>query len=474
MEQDIREPQRHIQPSGQHKKHRKKKKKSALGMIILLIALLAVLGLAIWGIHFYIDISSPGDLFEVEPTVTPLSTPSAADAQTPEPTPTPTPDLEAVLSGEADLDFMKNRANILVLGIDESTERENWGSFRTDTIMLVTIDFSTNKVDIISVPRDSYVKIYTAKGNLANESAPFSKVNSAFSSGGGAQKNGFAYTASTVSKLLGVPIDYYVGFNMNVVKEVVNAMGGVDYDVDVEVTMNGRKLYPGIQHLDGQGVLDYCRQRKGSSDIARVGRQQKMVAAIVQQLKSTNQMGNIPNIYKAVEQNIMTNLTFKQICSLSLVALRMDMSQLGTHTVEGKSFSYSSRDYWGIYAAKLENLMGEIFGTKVSVDPDVDVANIAAQIERNRQLIAAELNAANTAYSQGQLLLSSYGAYLDGTTKDTLSYYLGLLEDAIAAEDKALLDAYTPPVQQLNAQIASMLGGISTGYGTSGTEGSVY
>ncbi len=481
MEQDMRELQgqprpgearpgearlNRGQPGGQHKKHKKKKKMGAAAKIVLAAVLALVVCAVIWGVKFYQDITTPSNLFEVisTPTATPM--PAADNGPTPEPTPSPMPDPEAVLSSEADLEFMQNRANILVLGIDESTERENWGSFRTDTIMLVTIDFATNDVDIISVPRDSYVKLYTAKGNLANEATPFAKINSAFSAGGGAQKDGFAYTANTVSKLLGVPIDYYVGFNMNVVKEVVNAMGGVDYDVDVEVTMNGRKLYPGLQHLDGQGVLDYCRQRKGSSDIARVGRQQKMVAAIVQQLKSTEQIVNIPNIYKAVEQNIMTNLSFKQISSLSLVALRMDMAQLATHTLEGKAFDYSGRDYWGLYASRAETLMSEIFGTKISVDADADVTNITAQIELNRQLIAAELSAANSAYYQGQSLLSSYGAYLDQNTKDLLQTYLGLLEDAIDAEDKALLDTYTPPVQQLNAQIASTLGGMS--YGTDG------
>ena len=110
--------------------------------------------------------------------------------------------------------------------------------------------------------------------------------------------------------------------------------------------------------------------------------------------------------------------------------------------------------------------MGEVFGTKVSVDADADVTNITAQIELNRQLIAAELSAANSAYYQGQSLLSGYGAYLDQNTKDILQSYLSLLADAIDAEDKTLLDAYTPLVQQLNAQIASMLGGMS--YGSDG------
>ena len=87
------------------------------------------------------------------------------------------------------------------IGIDESTERENWGTFRTDTMILVSIDFSNNDVCMVSIPRDSYVKIYNANGNVANPSSPYSKINNAFSEGGGAQKKGFEYSIATVEKL---------------------------------------------------------------------------------------------------------------------------------------------------------------------------------------------------------------------------------------------------------------------------------
>ena len=87
----------------------------------------------------------------------------------------------------------------------------------------------------------------------------------------------------------------------------------------------------------------------------------------------------------------------------------------------------------------------------------MDVDLILAQIEMNRQLIATELAAANNAYAQGVGILQGYGSYLDQTTRDTLQYYLDQLEDAIEAEDKSLLDACTPPVQQLNSQIINAL-----------------
>ena len=100
-----------------------------------------------------------------------------------------------------------------------------------------------------------------------------------------------------------------------------------------------------------------------------------------------------------------------------------------------------------------QNMCSTIINNFVSSDVDL----ILAQIEMNRQLIATELAAANNAYAQGQGILQGYGSYLDQTTRDTLQYYLDLLEDAIEAEDKALLDAYTPPVQQLNSQIINAL-----------------
>ncbi|MBQ7091911.1 MAG: LCP family protein, partial [Clostridia bacterium] len=229
-----------------------KSKKTGINtkLLVLIIALIIILGAVIYALSFYGDISDPESLFD-EPIPTP---PPAADS-TPAPTaePTPTPDPDKVLSAQSDEEFMSKRTNILVLGIDESAEREDWGSFRTDTILLVSVDFSDNDVCMVSIPRDSYVKLYTANGNLVDETNPYDKINSAFSEGGGAQKKGFEYTMTTIEQLMGINVDYYCAFNMNVVKDVVNAMGGVDYEVDVEVSMNGRTLSPGFQHLDGQG-----------------------------------------------------------------------------------------------------------------------------------------------------------------------------------------------------------------------------
>ncbi len=424
-------------------------------LLVLIIILSVLIAAALFALSFYGDISNPESLFDE-----PIPTPTPAVQASPAPTagPTPTPDPDKVLSAQSDEEFMSKRTNILVLGIDQSVEREDWGSFRTDTILLVSIDFSDNDVCMVSIPRDSYVKLYTANGNLVDPASPLDKINSAFSEGGGAQKKGFEYIMTTIEQLMGINVDYYCAFNMNVVKELVNAMGGVDYDVDVEVHMNGRTLSPGFQHLDGQGVLDYCRQRKGSSDIARIDRQQRMLTAILEQLKSTNQIVNLPSIYTAVQDNIMTNLSFKQISSLSLVALRMDMSQLSRYTIEGKAADISGRSCWCIKAAKLEELVKDIWGINVTVDPEIDYDYIMSQYELIRQQIAYELNRGIAAYNKAYTLLHSYRNYIDDDSYDTLKAYANALEDAIDSLSKEELDMYTPSVEQLCYTICNRYG----------------
>lgn len=439
--------------------HRRKKKGSSKLLIIMVIVLALLAIAAIFALKFYTDINNPENLFEStlpEGTPAPVETaPAPADEG---PQPSPTPDQESLLSGQADAEFMSNRTNILLLGIDESTERENWGTFRTDTMILVSIDFSNNDVCMVSIPRDSYVKIYNANGNVANPSSPYSKINNAFSEGGGAQKKGFEYSIATVEKLMGVKIGYYCGFNMNVVKEVVNAMGGVDYDVDIEVKMNGRELHPGMQHLDGQGVLDYCRQRKGSSDIARIDRQQRMLTAILKQLKDTDQIANIPSIYSAVEANIMTNLSIKQISSLALVALRMDMSQLSRYTLEGKAMDIQGRDCYCLYVSRIEKIVREVWGQSVNLDSENDVSFIEEQVEAHRALIADELNRANIAYSKAYSIMNNCRELIDKSSYDTLKSAAKELLDAIQKENKENLDAYTPYVEQLCDSICSQYG----------------
>ncbi len=382
------------------------------GILFALLGLfLAALGV---GLKFYLDVSHPQTVFG-----------SGSNE-----------DAEAQLMSQADTAFMKDRVNILVLGVDKSVERPGWGSYRTDTMILVTIHFDTNDVDMISIPRDSYVKIIDARGKEQRRG----KVNSAFSLGGGLEEEGYQYTMNTVSYLFGdIPINYYLGFDMDVVKDVVNAMGGIDFNVDTEIDVDGYVLHPGMQHLDGLGVLQYARQRKGSSDIARVERQQKVIMAIFQQLKSTGQIARVPEIYQAVEQNIQTNLSFKQITSLALLASKMDASQLERHMVSGDFLDMNGASYWGVNTKALEEMIREVFGAEVSVDGEIDFKNVEPSIEEDSGNMAEELSAAQEAFERGQSLMEAYGSHLEENSRSRLQQYMDAVQDAMEAQDKEQL-----------------------------------
>ena len=340
----------------------------------------------IWGAVFYRRINDPARLF-AEPapagekvSVVPTAEPTAVlFTAAPQPTPTsePTPGVEEYLGAQADMSFMKDRVNVLALGIDESAERANWGSYRTDTMMIITVDFSDNSVSLISIPRDSYVKIYNSNGEIAKLEEPMAKINNAFAFGGGAKKQGFEYACTTVSKLLDVPVQHYVCVNMPVVKQLVDAMGGVDYEMDVEFTMNGRSYVPGMMHMNGQAVLDYCRLRKDSSDLVRVQRQQRMLSLILDTMKRSDQVRNIPAIYMAATSNIETDMSLEQISALALLASRMDMSSLGSYTVPVTGVRINDRSCVAVETEKLAAMIQKVFDKKnVQIDPEIDAAYI--------------------------------------------------------------------------------------------------
>ena len=444
-------------------RHKSMKKTLKTILIVLAAALLVCLGaIAI----FYLRVNDPGNVFADAPvtrepvtvapeatvTQTPPAAPPEASAAPVEPTPEPTatPISEAELEGMADLSFMKNRVNILVMGIDRSVERVESNSFRSDTIILVTVNFKTGDVDMITFPRDSYVKLYDKDGLLIDELDPFNKINEAFSRGGMMKHGGYQSEMNTVSRLIGgIPVSYYVSFDMNAVKEIVDAMGGVDYEVDIDVYMNGRELHPGLQHLDGQAVLDYCRQRKGSSDTARADRQQRMLMAIFEQMKSTGQIANIPKIYKAVSDCIDTDLSFEQICSLSLIAVRMDSEQLNRHMVKGKFASLYQRDVWLVDAEKLKTLIKDVFNADVIIDPEVDGEAILANAALNNAAIQNELYTAANLYNEAKSFVQSYGSYISSGTKSRLSSLRGELKTAIRRECKPYLDIYSAQMNEL-------------------------
>lgn len=326
--------------------------------------------------------------------------------------------------------FDTDRLNILLLGIDASVERyETMKSFRTDTMMLVSIDFKGNTTQIISVPRDSYVEIPGQK--------QMEKINAAFVRGGGFQGKGFEKTMETVSVFFGgIPIQYYVGVDMNVVKEVIDIMGGLDYEVDVEVNIGGRKLEKGFQHLNGQQVLDYARTRHtGRGDIDRIGRQQKIVLAVFDQLKSTKQITKIPQFYSAIMDKVHTNMNLKQIAALALFGAKLERDDIETYTVPGGFINLGGISYWGVDQYKKKELVAQVFGIDIEVDPSQDLKYLKERMEEEQKIWREAVQKGQAAINAGNGTLAAYGESIKDDERAKLEKVIALILDYIEEGD---------------------------------------
>ena len=427
--------------------------------IYALLALLVV-GLMVIGNFIYVTVINARAAFPDKPVSTPQATavPEASSGVELSPEPTQTLSPEEQLSLLADPNFMKDRVNILLTGIDYAPEREGRNDFRTDTIMMFSVNFATGKVDILSVPRDSYADIAFTDRRW--------KINGAYMSAGGADGKGYECLMQTVSDTIGgVPVNYYLAVEMQAVKDIVDILGGIWYDVDYEIDMNGRNLSKGYQQLDGQAVLDYCRARNGitsGTDIDRIDRQQRLLMEVFRQIKKANLLTEMPQIYDTMKEKVDTNLTLEQIAALALFALDLDPeTELSRYALKGEYMQAYNATYYVLDHNITVDIISRIFNQDVSKTIDwtysigyvafdnakisLDKAIIKLQdyLDQRRKTLSPELIAQTEALlAQSEDLLDANDAYSKGddTAAEDMNAMTAELEDLYQT-----LLVYVPP-----------------------------
>ena len=330
-------------PSTQVRGKRAKKKKKKRALWGLLIAVGGLL-LAVGGVFAYLVLLNPSAQFDgsAQPVSTEVigiddSNATPAPEGPGAPTPTPTLDPYEVISAQADISMMQNIVNVLLIGVDYAEERETWGGkheYHSDVMMVMAINFDENRVDLISLPRDTYAKIPGVKGIY--------KLNASINCGGGFDAPdgaGFLKTCEAASWMLGgIPVNYYYAVTMPAVKQLVNAVGGVDYNLELSYRIAGRSYEAGPQHLNGQGVLDYLRVRKNVSsggDLNRVNRQKEMLIALFDSMQKQNLILKIPDILGSFDGQLFTNCTLGQTAALTKFAYSLDKNNIGMHSMTG-------------------------------------------------------------------------------------------------------------------------------------------
>ncbi len=199
----------------------------------------------------------------------------------------------------------KEPFSVLLLGIDTGDlGRTEQG--RSDTLMVATVNPNDNKTTLVSIPRDTYVDIV---GYGTQD-----KINHAYAFGGAAM------SMDTVEKYLDIPIDHYVSINMMGIKELVDAVGGVDVNNDLEFTQDGHQYAFGPIHLNGEEALGYIRMRHEDprGDYGRQLRQRSIVEAVVKKVLTLDGVTQYRNILDAVEGNMKTDLSFNDMKKIAL------------------------------------------------------------------------------------------------------------------------------------------------------------
>ncbi|WP_051280761.1 LCP family protein [Anaerovorax odorimutans] len=210
------------------------------------------------------------------------------------------------------------RVNVLLLGVNSGL---------TDTIMLVSFDKEAKKVDVISVPRDTY---YHRPGFDSDAEC---KINAAY-------KGDPVNTAKAVSDvLLGMPINYYAVIDYKGVSNIVDAMGGVPMDIDFHMVYNDPYDKPplrinipkGYQVLDGEHAVQFLRYRHGyaEGDIGRVKAQQRFVKSAFKQCLSFD----LPKIANTVFQNVTSDINIGTAVSLATKGMGMNSEDITTYTI---------------------------------------------------------------------------------------------------------------------------------------------
>lgn len=190
--------------------------------------------------------------------------------------------------------------SIALLGVDQ---REN-DKGRTDTIIILTVNPKTNSVKMLSIPRDTRVDII-GKGKL-------DKINHAYAFGG------VEMSINTIENFLDIPIDYYIQINMEGFKEIVDAVGGVTVENDLDFTIDGRHYAKGTLNLNGDRALYYARMRYEDprGDFGRQMRQRQVIQAVINKGASVNSLTNFGDIFSALGNNVRTNLTFEEMVTI--------------------------------------------------------------------------------------------------------------------------------------------------------------
>lgn len=227
---------------------------------------------------------------------------------------------QAIAPGEFQVTIPSGYLHILLLGSDR---REGDGAWRTDTMIVVSIDAERNIVRLLSIPRDLWVNIPGHGYDRINTADLWGEVQEPGS--------GPEVVKQVVYDNLGIPIHYYVRVDFKGFMEIIDAVGGVEVNVECPLTDIG--MEPGVRWMDGEDALLYARSRITTSDFDRSRRQRQLLMALWQQRLNRSLIPKIPALWDAMSGSIQTDLPLDRVVALAYMGLNLNPNQIFSQSI---------------------------------------------------------------------------------------------------------------------------------------------
>lgn len=258
--------------------------------------------------------------------------------------------------------FDGRAVNILISGIDSRYNQgaDSYGSSKvlstinSDTTMIVHISKDRKRVQVISIPRDTWTTLPACKRSNGTTSAEQEgQFNWAFSIGAVTDDvaSGIACTQAAATKVSGITPDGFVVVDFKGFQGMIDALGGVTLCVpqDIDDRAADLKLQKGCQKLNSKQALGYARVRKSvgdGSDLQRIGRQQQLVGALVSEAMSQNYVSSFPKMYGFVKSVLRTLQTSSSLSSLTTdAALAYSLRGIDRANVQFVTMPYTTATF---------------------------------------------------------------------------------------------------------------------------------
>lgn len=248
--------------------------------------------------------------------------------------------------------------HVMILGVDRREDDVG----RSDTMMVTAVDMEQKKAALLSVPRDTRVKI---------DGYGYEKINHAYAYGG------HKLSQNAIENLLGVSIDHYILIDTKAFERIIDAIGGIDINVEKRMYYedpwddNGGlviDLYPGEQHLDGQKAIQYVRYRDGEGDIGRIGRQQHFIKAVLAKVISPEMLPRLPKLVEEVSSAIKTDMSLAELLEFANTMKSVHDNGLTAQMVPGQPAYIDDVSYWIPDITDLRALLASELGSNLTAE----------------------------------------------------------------------------------------------------------